>query len=137
MAVDNITVVVAGTGDKIEGLGIRGGVEDGPAELDRDDLVLLAVNDEDIRIASIGERKGTANNQDVKKVERVSSLGDDCKPAELGGAVEREVPPIERKDAANAFTLGHAHQCRVGQVHRKAPILAHEVSHSDIIRRFE
>lgn len=41
-----MAVVVAGAGNEIEGFGFRGGVEDGSAEFDGDDVVLLAVDDE-------------------------------------------------------------------------------------------
>jgi hypothetical protein len=46
---DHRAVVVTGAGDEVEGLGGRDGAEDGSAEFNGDDVVLLAVDDEDRR----------------------------------------------------------------------------------------
>jgi hypothetical protein len=63
---DDITVVVTGAGDEVEGFGGGRGVEDGTAEFHRDDVVLLAMNNQDRhpeRVESFKHREGLARLQ--------------------------------------------------------------------------
>ena len=65
------------------------------------------------------------------------SSGQDRKPADSTRAVELEVSPVDREDARDLFPLGDPNKPCVGEVHRKVPVLPHQLAHARYVGRLQ